>query len=71
MTVATEPLLKATTPDGRTCVQVLENDGHFKCTVTVDSKTVIEELNTQDQDRMLLWAKRQMTQAMRRCAKPA
>jgi len=71
LTAATEPLLKATTPDGRTCVQILESNGHFHCTVTVDANTVIEELSTQDQSRMLLWAKRQMTQAMRRCASPA
>lgn len=52
-------------------MQILESNGHFHCTVTVDANTVIEELSTQDQSRMLLWAKRQMTQAMRRCASPA
>jgi len=71
-----EPLFRALTPDGRVSVEVRvpnesPEDGVgvlFTCLVTVDSKTVMEELVTDDQQRMLSWVKRQMTEAMRRSA---
>ena len=72
-----EPLFKATTPDGRFSVTVLVPEGAeeaeailFKCSVTLDEKDVIEELETNDQDKMLSWMKRQMTEAMRRTETP-
>lgn len=66
----TEPFFRATTPDGRIAVQVLEAGTLFDCTVTLDGKTVIEELKTEDQDKMFNWARRQMIEAMRRSVKP-
>ena len=66
----TEPFFKATTPDDRIAVAVQHDGSSFNCTVTLDGKTVIEELRTEDQDRMLNWTKRQMVEAMRRCTKP-
>ena len=65
-----DPFFKATTPDGRIAVQVQENGSLFECTVTLDGKTVIEELKTEDQDKMFNWTRRQMVEAMRRCVKP-
>ena len=69
----TEPLFKALTPDGRISVEVRVPEGAdsaeavlFQCSVTLDGKTVIEELKTLDQDKMLNWMRRQMVEAMRR-----
>lgn len=64
-----EPFFKATTPDDRISVEVHENGFTFDCTVTLDGKTIIEELHTDDQDKMFHWTKRQMIEAMRRCTK--
>lgn len=68
-----EPFFRAVTPDGRTAVvvRVPEEEGAlvvFSCSVTIDEKTVIASLETQDQQRMLRWAKKQMSEAMRRTA---
>ena len=70
-----EPFFRALTPDGRVAVEVRvpeESDGAeavlFQCSVTLDGRTVIEELETLDQHKMLLWMQRQMTEAMRRNA---
>ena len=68
-----EPFFRATTPDGRTSVEVLVPEGSeeaeavlFKCSVRVDGRDVIEELETVDQSKMLHWVRRQMVEAMRR-----
>jgi len=70
-----EPFFRATTPDGRISVEVLVPEGSeraeavlFKCSVKVDERDVIEELETLDQHKMVLWVQRQMTEAMRRSA---
>lgn len=74
-----EPFLKATTPDGRICISVLVPEGAeeagsepvlFKCAVTLDGKNRIEELETEDQEKMISWVRRQMKEAMRRNALP-
>jgi len=56
---------KATTPDGRITVEVKLQESLYEGTVTID-KVVIEELKTESQGKILGWAKRQMTEAMRR-----
>lgn len=66
----TKSFFKATTPDDRVAVEVFECGDAFRCTVTLDGTTVLEELQTEDQDKLLQWAQRQMTEAMRRCARP-
>jgi hypothetical protein len=70
-----ERFFRATTPDGRIAVEVLVPEGSeeaeavlFKCSVRVDERDVIEELETVDQHKMILWVQRQMTEAMRRNA---
>lgn len=68
-----EPFFRAVTPDGRTAVEVRvpEEEGAlvvFSCSVIIDEKTVIANLETQDPQRMLRWAKKQMSEAMRRTA---
>lgn len=68
-----EPFFRAVTPDGRTAVvvRVPEEDGEvvvFSCSVIIDEKTVIESLETEDQEKMLSWARKQMSEAMRRTA---
>jgi len=70
-----EPFFRATTPDGRISVEVLVPEGSeraeavlFKYSVKVDERDVIEELETLDQHKMVLWVQRQMTEAMRRSA---
>lgn len=67
-----EPFFKATTPDDRVAVEVREEgDGAvFTCTVTLDGITVLDELCTRDQTKMVSWTKRQMVEAMRRCKRP-
>lgn len=64
-----EPILLASTPDDRIVVKVEADGETFNCTVTLDGKTILEQLKTEDQSRMLNWAKRQMVEAMRRCPK--
>jgi hypothetical protein len=68
-----EPFFRATTPDGRISVEVLVPEGSegaeavlFKCSVKVDERDVIEELETLEQNKMLQWVRRQMVEAMRR-----
>jgi len=68
-----EPFFRAVTPDGRTAVviRVPEEEGAemvFSCSVVIDEKTVIADMQTQDQSKMLAWAKKHMTEAMRRTA---
>lgn len=72
-----ESLFKALTPDGRIAVEVKvpteAADAEailFKCQVTIDGKNVIEELETNDENKMLSWMQRQMVEAMRRNAVP-
>jgi len=69
----TESLFKAVTPDGRVAIEVTvptEAEGAeailFQCSVILDGKTVLEELKTVDQNKMMHWMHRQMIEAMRR-----
>lgn len=63
------PIFSAATPDDRIVVKVEADGDIFDCTVTLDGKTVLEQLRTEDQNKMLSWTKRQMVEAMRRCSK--
>lgn len=58
-------LFKATTPDGRTSVEVTLTEALYEGKVTID-KIVTEEFKTESQGKILGWAKKQMTEAMRR-----
>ena len=59
---------RACTPDGRWTVAVKEKDAGYLCTVTLDGIHVTSLLETNSQPRMLGWMRREMEQAMRRCA---
>lgn len=66
-----EPVLKASTPDGRWVVEVVkdtaeEEGGPYTGTLTLDGKLVVEAVKTDDTRRLLNWARRQMTEAMKR-----
>ena len=71
-----DPFFRALTPDGRTAVEVrMPEDADdestevlFTCTVTIDGTTVIADLETSDQHKMVLWVKKQMGEVMRRTA---
>lgn len=68
-----ETIFLGSTPDDRIVIKVDANvdatGTHYDCTVTLDGKAVLEQLTTEDQNKMLNWAKRQMVEAMRRCSK--
>jgi hypothetical protein len=66
-----EPVLKASTPDGRWVVEVVKDTaeelgGTYTGTLTLDGSTVVEAVKTEDTSRLLRWARRQMTEAMKR-----
>jgi hypothetical protein len=54
------------TPDGRWAVEVSQPNGKFLVQVILDGTTVTESLETEDSDKVLQWAKRQMREVMRR-----
>lgn len=68
----TESVFRGTSPDGRWRVAVdctLTCDGEpidWTAVVTLDGKHVVEELKTQDSEKMMRWAHRQMVEVMRR-----
>lgn len=63
-----EIFFKATTPDDRTVVEVQQRpDESFHCTVILDGRDILAALDTDDPQRMAVWTKRQMQEAMRRC----
>jgi hypothetical protein len=70
----TVSFFKATTPDGRTVVEVkVPGDSvsevglEFSCSVVLDGRLpALEELATTDKHEMVLWVKKQMKEAMRR-----
>jgi hypothetical protein len=69
-----EPFFKAATPDDRTVIEVkvceipsISNDtALFVCSVTLDGVSITESLRTVDQNKMISWMRKQMTEAMRR-----
>lgn len=66
-----EPPLRLLTPDGRWAIEVSQaEDGQFCVLVILDGKTTTESLFTDDSDKAITWAHRQMLEAMRRQAVP-
>lgn len=62
-----EPPLRLLTPDGRWAIEVSETpEGQFCLVVILDGTTTVESLFTDDSDRAIAWARRQMEEAMRR-----
>lgn len=61
-----EPPLRLLTPDGRWVIEVSEAEGQFLVRVILDGTTVTESLSTEDSDKAIHWAARQMREAMRR-----
>ena len=65
--VEKEPPLRLLTPDGRWAIEVSETaEGQFCLVVILDGTTTVESLFTDDSDRAISWAQRQMEEAMRR-----
>jgi hypothetical protein len=63
----TEVFFKATTPDGRTAVIVEHRDDEsFYCTVVLDGRDVLEVFETMDMQKMAIWTRKQMLEAVRR-----
>jgi len=62
----TEPPLRLLTPDGRWAIEVSESEGQFLIRVILDGTTVTESLSTEDSDKAINWARRQMVEALRR-----
>ncbi len=67
------PFFKASTPDGRWVVQCSvepppegAEGTWFGATVTLDDKSVTDSLVTDNPQKLLRWARQQMTEAMRR-----
>ena len=55
------------TPDGRWAIEITEQeDGQFCVLVILDGKTNVESLFTEDSEKVITWAFRQMREAMRR-----
>jgi hypothetical protein len=66
----TEPPLRLVTPDGRWAIEVTQQeDGQFCVLVILDGETTTDSLFTNDSDRVITWAARQMREAMRRSGK--
>lgn len=62
-----EPPLRLITPDGRWAIEVSQlEDGQFSVLVILDGTTTTESLFTDDSDKAINWASRQMREAMRR-----
>lgn len=66
-----EDVFRGVTPDGRFVVEVVWIDGPglepgFICKVILDGKFTLEELKTENGDQVITWARRQMTDVMRR-----
>lgn len=62
-----EPPLRLVTPDGRWSIEVSQSeDGQFSVLVILDGTTTTESLFTDDSDKAIHWAYRQMLEAMRR-----
>ena len=62
-----EPPLRLITPDGRWAIEVSQlEDGQFSVLVILDGKTTTESLFTDDGDKAITWASRQVREAMRR-----
>jgi len=62
-----EPPLRLLTPDGRWAIEVSQSeDGQFSVLVILDGTTTTESLFTDDGDKAIHWASRQMREAMRR-----
>lgn len=62
-----EAPLRIVTPDGRWAIEVSQaEDGQFCAVVVLDGKTTTESLFTDDSHKLVLWAHRQMKEAMRR-----
>lgn len=57
---------KASTPDGRWEVEARFLNGRYVGTLTLDKEDIVESLSTDNADRLIAWAGRQMKQAMRR-----
>jgi len=57
------------TPDGRWAIEITEQaDGQFCVLVILDGATTTESLITNDSEKVITWAFRQMKEAMRRNA---
>jgi len=55
------------TPDGRWSIEVTQQeDGQFCVLVMLDGKTNVESLFTDDSEKVITWAVRQMREVMRR-----
>jgi translation elongation factor EF-G len=62
-----EPPLRLLTPDGRWAIEVSQaENGQFCVLVILDGTTTTESLFTEDSDKAIHWAHRQMLEAMRR-----
>lgn len=62
-----ETFFKATSPDDRWVIQVLmDGEERFECSVTLDGKHIVEELETGDRDKMFRWTMKQMKEVSRR-----
>jgi len=62
-----ESPLRLVTPDGRWAIEVSQaEDGLFCVMVILDGKTTTESMFTDDSNKVIHWASRQMREAMRR-----
>jgi hypothetical protein len=62
-----EAPLRLSTPDGRWTIEVSQQeDGQFCVLVILDGKTTTESLFSDDSEKVINWALRQMREAMRR-----
>jgi hypothetical protein len=64
---APEPPLRLLTPDGRWAIEVSQTEqGQFCVLVILDGAHTMESLLTDDSDKAITWASRQMREVMRR-----
>jgi translation elongation factor EF-G len=64
-----EEPLRLVTPDGRWAIEVSQaEDGQFCILVILDGTTTTESLFTDDSEKAITWAHRQMLEALRRQA---
>lgn len=53
-------------PDGRWALELVEDEDFYVVTVCLDGAVITDSFRSQDSDKIIAWAQRQMVQIMRR-----